>query len=369
MSGSRFKERFSLQSLLPARHAPLNARPSISNPIPLPSSRPRPPPLNLSVTKKAFRHPVDVIIDTEPSPLYEEVESTRAGVGAQRQASVRPGEIYPAEALPLSMSKGKHTRRELLKPEAASPVTMYSTSSQTLAPQQYESVLHNVLLTPTYNGPSPIPSPAYTETDNTAASSTISLHPQPAARTKRQTILNRVADLLPVRMQGKALDVEGGDRHLRSLERLREREEQEMDRYRAMMMLARNHPVAPSPVNVSELKRPKVEWGDSRGSIRSQVPSWHTVSHARGFNIVPSGYGGDFYRAGEKKDRTAALGKQKKKKQRLWKVSVHEEALIWLTFSDRHSLHCLGFDSPHRRLVYNATGQIVKRHTSSDLRR
>jgi hypothetical protein len=235
---SCFKERFSFQSLMPSKFQPQPDSPTSSYPPK------RPPPLDLAATKKAYSHPVDVVIDTEPSP---------------GSVLVKPGQIFP----------GTQSQSWLAPPK-------------TVEAEQYDSVLHDVLLTPTYIAPSP----AYTQASQ--SSTTHLTNTQPSK--KRRTLLNRVSRLLPARIPALR-DTEQGDLHLHSLARMREREEEEMQRFRA---------------GAPPSRKPVLEWADTQ-SVHSVRPQ--------------TGYGGDFYKAGEKRHRSKEIEARNRKKQMRWRVS------------------------------------------------
>ncbi|WWD19835.1 hypothetical protein CI109_104302 [Kwoniella shandongensis] len=307
---TRFKSRFSLLSLLPARHPPL----FVSQPLPpIPPTKPgprhptiisqgtispvhseypepstpfpsnpkskhqrgsssanansRPPPLDLQKTKMMYpSSSIDVIIDpgtpNKALPLPAEVSSKKEKEKKKKTAAnakvddpfefaeVEAGHRYPSwKGGKVDIKPGQVIPQHMMMtnraaPQVTNPATKKNPHAQTTitTPNNYESVLHNVLLTPTYLGPSPppipTPSPSSSLGGGWGESSTRS--------GKRQTLLGKGLDSISkvaqrsrdsLWMPGKSIlkirtGGGGNDQVSGSIQAMREREEQEMERFR-----------------------------------------------------------------------------------------------------------------------------------------
>ncbi|WVQ84764.1 hypothetical protein IAT38_006921 [Cryptococcus sp. DSM 104549] len=372
---SRFKSRFSILSLLPSRHPPLivshspmpptNPGPShhtvvsyssvspVHSEYPDPSTplppldvkrkekektppaakkpRRRPEPLDLEITHMMYPpSAVGVVIDPgtphEAPPAREEApplpkkdrkkprrveddpfEVAEVEMGHRYtswkggKVDIRPGEIIPRGMVPPLVSPGNDRKKR---------------RDTTLDPDNYESVLHNVLLTPTYLAASPFPA-----SSDEAASYT-------SRNEKRRTLLGKASDTLystakrardSLWMPGKGiLKNAGGDGTDRSVRAMRAREEQEMDRFRRAAMPVRLVVPTRSTVTLSSGSSPSREMSHvysrrSPGFVGSQ--EWGIGYDEDGKRPLVVG--------GDKSWRT---GKQEEEKKRrnmmIWKVSI-----------------------------------------------
>lgn len=185
----------------------------------LPSPR-RPPPLDLKKIKeqypatpaqnsrtsekeKTVYDPFDVA-EVEPGHRYTEWKGGSAGI--------KPGQVIPRGLLGV--------------PKETSSIRK---SEATQSPDQYESVLHNVLLTPTYLRASPLPvftpSPSPWTPNN-----------QPKRRTLMDKAVDRMYSIAKISKNsgwtGKGILKHRDEEVCRSVRTIREREEREMDRFR-----------------------------------------------------------------------------------------------------------------------------------------
>ncbi|WVQ66681.1 uncharacterized protein L199_004870 [Kwoniella botswanensis] len=294
---SLFKSRFSILSLLPSRHPPLHVShpmpqrhnvsrhptivsstvspvhseyPDPSTPLP-PSKLKRPPPLDLDKTRMMYPpNHSDIVIDpgtgkterpvsipilydapplpskkdlkaqskpkSKPMPTKKVVEEDPFEVAEVEighrypswkggKVDLKPGQVLPRDIIPSLVSH----RSELF---SSSPKG--KTRDEVEGLENYESVLHNVLLTPTYLRASPLP-------PRTATASPSSLG-ESSRYAKRRTLLYKASDMISgvarnarnsKWLPGKSIlkptyALEAG----RSLRAMKEREEQEMDRFR-----------------------------------------------------------------------------------------------------------------------------------------
>ncbi|ADV23915.1 conserved hypothetical protein [Cryptococcus gattii WM276] len=305
-----FKSRFSLLSLLPARHPPLFADPPrmpptqpgprhetiISDTIspvqseypdlgtPFPPSRKkryddkpprnwehdekkeqmkkkkwrakRPPPLNLERTHMMYpSSSVDVVIDPgtpfDPPPPQEPPLPKKVNPKKKRQlvedlfevaeveighrypswkggkADIRRGHVIPPEIMPPLVDLDA-------KPKPKSKPKRRGTAADT--PNNYESVLHNVLLTPTYIAPSPQVNPTLT-LSSYDPSEFIEKYNRPRTLLDRATdTISNAAKRTSKWMPGKSILRGGANNDDRaaneSLRILRKRELEEMARFR-----------------------------------------------------------------------------------------------------------------------------------------
>ena len=158
------------------------------------------------------------------------------------KVDIRPGEHIPADLVPtLARSKSKSDNHLAPRPILARQAS--STYSQ--VEDQYESVLHNVLLTPTYFAPS------------TAHRSTTDLLGS-RNETKRRTLMDRAKDAL------RSMPTVSG--------RQRQPEEKEMTRFPALKVDRSNTITRPNPNSrsISEEKRQRtISSGSASGSSLS----------------------------------------------------------------------------------------------------
>ncbi|WWC64799.1 uncharacterized protein I303_107412 [Kwoniella dejecticola CBS 10117] len=391
---SMFKSRFSILSLLPARHPPLHVShpmpqrhevprhptvvsstispvhseyPDPSTPIPPPKSSneksrqspKRPPPLDLERTRKMYPpNHSDVVIEpntskTErqnsvraeaPPPLpkkelkkskakkvYDEdpFEVAEVEIGHRYpswkggKVDIKPGQVIPRDIIPSLVSYGSNSPNKR------------KSRTEELAEEPYESVLHNVLLTPTYFTASPNPS-AMGESSRYA---------------KRKTLLDKATDAvsgvargarnsrwLPGKSIPKPSYALEADQSLRAM---REREEQEMERFRKN--------VRPVRLNVPNYEDDHSQrYGKSRSNA-NQTSTWSISSssspvrensgaHKRSPGWVGAreyaagGYDGQRARMPVRGDggwrNTKSEEDKLKKKQRIWKYSIALAILI-----------------------------------------
>ncbi|ORY31636.1 hypothetical protein BCR39DRAFT_87556 [Naematelia encephala] len=237
-----------------------------SSATPSPNKRPkrdenRPPPLDLSHTKAVFPGPKNVVAmqSTEiPNQIVPEAQQNPA----PPVLPVRP--LRPARpATPAPPAKSKAKPRIILddpfefavvepghkytswkggkvdiKPGQVIPHGTFHTGTPTIRGIPDESVLHNILLTPTYLDPSP-----------TFLPSSPSASPSSSGRHHRRTMIDRAADLV-VNAARKSRVIPKGILKLRdeesankSVQLIRDREQKQMDQFRRVYTSGSN----PSP--------------------------------------------------------------------------------------------------------------------------
>ncbi|WVQ74334.1 hypothetical protein IAR50_003933 [Cryptococcus sp. DSM 104548] len=373
-----FKSRFSIASLLPARHPPLIIRPprmpptlpgprhetvvsdtispvhseypdlALSTPLPtkkksydgsplrwveekdrvLQENRkrkraPPPPPLDLNRTHQMYppSH-VDVVIDPgtpppQPQPKAKErtmiedpfeVAEVEAGhrypSWKAGKVDIRPGQIIPRGMIP-SLSDSDQSSRKSEHPRITTLAT----------PDNYDSVLHNVLLTPTY-----LPSPSIQPTPTSPWSY------MDERKSRRQTLLEsisiagrRASRWVPGKSILRNHHGAGGYSDVdRSLMAMREREVREMDRFRkgGVRLDAPNSAYSTGSSPAREMSN----------VYSRKSPGW------LGAREAAVGFAGDGKRTlhhGDKSRRASKTEDDKKKRnRRMWQIGVIIGVLI-----------------------------------------
>ncbi|WWC72208.1 uncharacterized protein I206_106169 [Kwoniella pini CBS 10737] len=395
---SLFKSRFSILSLLPARHPPLHVThpmphrhevpchptvvsssispvhseyPDPSTPLP-PTKQSneksrqgpkRPPPLNLDKTRMMYpSNHSDVVIEPDTSKIelpasirpeappsskkerknlkagrkvYEEdpFEVAEVEIGHRYpswkggQVDIKPGQVIPRDlVVPSLVSYGSN-------PRSSSPINSRSRTEEEEEP--YESVLHNVLLTPTYFDTSPNPSSIG----------------ECSRYTRRKTLLGKATDTivgvakgtrnsewLPGKSILKPSYALEADQSLRAM---KAREEQEMERFRKN--------VRPVRLNVPDYEDDHSQrYGKSRSNVE-QTSTWSMSSSSSpvregggAHKRSPGWIGAREYAAGGYEGQKARLPTNNeggwrstraeedklKRKQRIWKVSIALAILV-----------------------------------------
>ncbi|KAK8853406.1 hypothetical protein IAR55_004112 [Kwoniella newhampshirensis] len=387
---SRFKTRFSLLSLLPARHPPLMiSRPQLMPPTrpgprhptiisamdhspvhseypdpvtplppPLPQKRElssspssqrtspkRPPPLDLQRTKMMYPScSANVVLDDGTAERVPPVPPLPAQAQQKRKkeektivkveddpfefAEVEAGHRYPSwKGGQVDIKPGMVIPRHMTTRPPVSTSKDYKTQSRAptaiTTPDNYESVLHDVLLTPTYLDPSPLPVPTPSPSPERWGQSSRS------GNTK--TLFDRATDKVfkasqrsrdPVWMPGKSiLKIRSGNDHAQvvgTIQAMKEREEQEMERFR------RN--VRPVRLAVPESSR-SFSTGSSPVRETSQAYTRRSPGWVGRTEWDAGGYKKETKRGGiVKRSCQPIWGWMKKRKndkqQKLWKYSV-----------------------------------------------
>ncbi|WVW86369.1 hypothetical protein I302_108414 [Kwoniella bestiolae CBS 10118] len=405
---SLFKSRFSILSLLPSRHPPLH----VSHPMPqrydvqsrhptivsstvspvhseypdpstpLPPSKPkRPPPLDLKRTRMMYPpNHNDVIIDPEtataktehpasipilhnapPLPPKRELseklkpkakgakkvvkddpfEVAEVEIGHRYpswkggKVDLKPGQVIPRDMIPSLVSHGSESPKRKTRDEVEEL-------------DNYESVLHNVLLTPTYLRASPLP--PRTNTPSSLGES--------SRYAKRRTLLDRAGDTisgvartarnsrwLPGKSILKPSYALEADRSLRAM---KDREEQEMERFRRNVKPVRLNVPDYEDDDTSQQRYPKSREGAGGGptstwSISSssspvrensgtykRSPGW---VGAREWAAGGGSYEGQRARMPERADEGSwrankAEEVKQKMRQRVWKYGIAIAILI-----------------------------------------
>jgi len=201
-----------------------------------PSPR-RPPPLDLNKTKTLYPSaPAENSPDVNVLPVREKAAKPRTVVDDPFDvAEVEPGHRYTSwKGGKVGIKPGQVIPRSLLRVPSEMPITRLKTEPE--SPDQYDSVLYNVLLTPTYLGHSPLPVP--------------SSSPSPLASSsnpKRRSLIDRATDTIHhvARMSrhpgwvGKGILKHRDEEVGRSVREMREREQREMERFRNATRMGR----------------------------------------------------------------------------------------------------------------------------------
>ncbi|OCF34250.1 hypothetical protein I316_04203 [Kwoniella heveanensis BCC8398] len=254
------------------------------------------------------------------------------------KVDLRPGQVLPREMIPSLVSRSSAS--------TSSPkrrISKYTVSDVDTHADNYESVLHNVLLTPTYFGASPLP--PLTSTPTPTSFQGESLTARYASR--RRTLLDKATDgIADVARQARnsrwipgksilkpsaALDAD------QSLRAMREREAQEMARFRRTVRPVRL--AVPDDERMSGPPDNKHGWS-SISSSSSPVREMSGIGvHARrspgwvgrgeynvGFGGVGGGYEGQRARmpsGGDKGWRATKEEEERlKRRQKIWKYSI-----------------------------------------------
>ncbi|OCF77612.1 hypothetical protein I204_01604 [Kwoniella mangroviensis CBS 8886] len=180
--------------------------------------RPKPKPIPKPI-------PTKKVVEEDPFEVAEVEVGHRYPSWKGGKVDLKPGQVLPRNIIPSLVSHRS-------EPYSSSPKT--KTRDEVEGLDNYESVLHNVLLTPTYLRASPLP-------PRTATASPSSLG-ESSRYAKRRTLLDKASDTisevaknarnskwLPGKSILKPTYALEADRSLRAM---KEREEQEMDRFR-----------------------------------------------------------------------------------------------------------------------------------------
>ncbi|WVQ94900.1 hypothetical protein IAU59_001986 [Kwoniella sp. CBS 9459] len=245
------------------------------------------------------------------------------------KVDLKPGQVLPREMIPSLVSRSSASTSS---PRRKSSKNVANSNVDT--PDNYESVLHNVLLTPTYFGASPLSPLTPAPTSSQGETSTSRYAP------RRQTLLDKATGgIVDVARQARnsrwipgksilkpsaALDAD------QSLRAMREREEQEMARFRRTV-----RPVRLAVPDHSEDKHGWSSISSSSSPVREmsgvgvhtrRSPGW--VGRGE-YNVGFSGAGGcEGQRAkmpskGDRGWRATKEEEEKlKRRQKIWKYSI-----------------------------------------------
>ncbi|WVF67301.1 hypothetical protein IAT40_002052 [Kwoniella sp. CBS 6097] len=293
------------------------------------------------VKAKSKPKPKPIKVEDDPFDVVEVEVGHRYPSWKGGKVDLKPGQVLPREMIPSLVSRSSAS--------TSSPKRKTSRydGNDVDTPDNYESVLHNVLLTPTYFGSSPLP--PFTPTPTSSFS-----RGEPSSRyaTKRRTLLDKATGgIVDVARQARnsrwipgksilkpsaALDA---DHCLRAM---REREEQEMARFRRT--------VRPVRLDVPDDDRRRESSSDRQG----QGHGWSSISSSsspikemsglgvhtrrspgwvgRGeYNVGFSGVGGAAYEGqrarmpsrGDKGWRATKEEEERlKRRQKIWKYSI-----------------------------------------------